>query len=105
MNTSRILALIAVSLLIACENYPALSAADAPREARRAIYAGDCRLLGVYGFTTETPGAGYEDAQRLGRRLIEGTSDTPMVGAEEAFNGRARRYAALYNNEILARCR
>jgi hypothetical protein len=88
----------------ACDRYPALRTHGAPLDAQRAVAAGDCRLVGVYGLTTETPGAPYEEKVRRGVRVIEGTSDEPDGPAAIRLNDRARRYAERYNREVLARC-
>lgn len=101
----RWIALAMLLLVSACDSYPALREADAAREAQQFIASGDCRLLSVYGLSEEAPGAAFEDQSRLGARPIEGTSDTPGSHAEVRFNMRARKYAALYNEEILANCR
>ena len=97
-------AILALAILASCDAYPALRERDAAPDARQAIASGDCRLIGVFGFTTETPGAPYEEKVRRGARMIEGTSDTPATGAEVRFNNRARIYAERYNQEILAHC-
>jgi hypothetical protein len=82
---------------------------NAAEDARRALKAGDLRLLGVYGFTTYVPGnpsTSPEDAGSVrstyGVKMIEGTTDAPTSGEHEQLNENAYRYAEKYNQTILA---
>jgi TPR repeat protein len=78
---------------------------DATADAKKAIAAGDFRLVGVYGYSVEVPGAPTDDwfevKSKYGIRMIEGTSDTESGPEEEAFNNNARSYARKYNEVIL----
>lgn len=51
-----------------------MDSSSARRDALAAVRNDDCRLVAVYGFSTETPGADHDARQRLGYRAIEGTS-------------------------------
>lgn len=88
--------------LSACVNPFAIDPARAEGEARQALAENDHRLVGVYGFASETPGATFEDRQRLGARFIEGTGDDLGYLGEVEYNARAREYAERYNAVILA---
>lgn len=78
-----------------------MDASNAERDAHAALAQGDERLIGVYGFSAEAPGATPADEERHGVRFIENTSDTPSGPAEVAQNARAREYAKRYNEAIL----
>jgi hypothetical protein len=97
------LAVFAFALIAsACAAPPAIEPQQAEGDARVSIARNDHRLVGVYGYATEVPGATPMDEERLGVRFIEGTSDMPASAAESEFNTRARQYAARYNTVILA---
>jgi hypothetical protein len=96
-----IIAILALALS-ACVNPLAIDPERAEGEARQAIAENDHRLVGVYGFASETPGATFEDRQRLGVRFIEGTGDDFRHLGEVEYNTRAREYAERYNAAILA---
>lgn len=88
--------------LMACVNPLAIDPGRAESDARRALEQGDHRLVGIYGFASETPGATYEDRERFGARFIEGTGDDLRYLGEVEYNARAREYAERYNAVILA---
>lgn len=80
-------------------------------DARNAIAKGDFRLLAVMGYATEIPvsNGGLEVVERFNAAVksnevsvIGGTSDTPAGQQCAELNNRARRYAAIYNKEILS---
>ncbi len=81
-----------------------MDSSSARRDALAAVRNDDCRLVAVYGFSTETPGADHDSRQRLGYRAIEGTSDYHVYPWDGEFNRRARDYALNYNRIILERC-
>lgn len=95
----QVLSLTLCAALGAC-----IDSATAQRDALDAVQNGDCRLSAVRGFSTETPGANIETRQRLGYRVIEGTSDYHQYPWDGEFNRRARDYALNYNRTILERC-
>lgn len=72
---------------------------SAEADARKAVAAGDWRLLSVGGFAKTLPGTELIDTNR--ERFIEGTGD--MVDGEEHSRliTRAREYAKRYNREII----
>lgn len=98
----RSLLTASVLALSACVNPLAINPGRAESDARQALARGDNRLVGVYGFASETPGATFEDRERLGARFIDGTGDDLHYFGEVAFNERAREYAERYNTVILA---
>ena len=95
----QVIVVVALLTLAGC-----IDASAADRDARKAVEHGDCRLVAVYGFSTETPGADYETRERLGYRAIEGTSDVHTYPWDGEINRRARTYAESYNQVILERC-
>jgi hypothetical protein len=75
-------------------------------DAEAALQRGDGRVLGVLGAACEVPGTRYmcsEAEAKYGLRILEGTSDEPHRGQEEAIDARARRYARVYNETIVSR--
>lgn len=107
---------VGISLLIDrlaldCPPLKRLNIDAAVSDARSTIAKGDLRLLAVMGYTTEIPvnNGGLEVVERFNAAVksnevlvIEGTSDTPSAAMCAALNDRARRYAAIYNREILS---
>jgi hypothetical protein len=78
--------------------------ANPERDARRAIAAGDRRVLTVSGFSTEAPGTDLtmpEAQEEFGLIHIGGTGDYYRWPGEQQLNENARRYAATYNRIIL----
>lgn len=78
-----------------------LDSASAPAQARRARAAGEHRLYAVLGYALIFPRASGADADRLGYRIIAGTSDHYRSDHERAFNEAAHAYAAAWNVEML----
>lgn len=75
-----------------------------PELVERNFAHGDKRFIGIYGFALYCPGlkdVGYDFIKEYGIRTIHGTSD--MIEGEEHGNliGIARRYAEVYNQELL----
>ncbi len=77
-----------------CSAVPNLDPGKAVQDAQASWRGRDMRLLGVYGYALDVPGA--EDTTGPVRTL-HGTSDDGCI----ELNERARRYAAAYNKEIL----
>jgi len=75
--------------------------AAAPAQARQAHAAGDHRLYAVMGYALIFPAASRADADRLGYRIIAGTSDNYRSDEERAFNEAAHAWAAAWNAEML----
>jgi hypothetical protein len=99
------------SLALGCPSLNRLNIDAAVSDARKAIAKGDLRLLAVMGYTTEIPvnNSGLEMVERFNTAVksnevsvIEGTSDTPAGPQCAELNKRARRYAEIYNKEILS---
>lgn len=78
-----------------------LDPAGAAAAARRAHGAGDRRLYAVMGYALIFPAASRADAERLGYRIIAGTSDNFRSDEEHRFNDRAHAWAATWNREML----
>jgi hypothetical protein len=78
-----------------------LKVAAAPAQARRAHAVGDHRLYAVMGYALIFPAASRADADRLGYRIIAGTSDNYRSDEERAFNEAAHAWAAAWNTEML----
>lgn len=79
-----------------------LIVSSAEGDAEAALSRGDTRLLGLFGYAREVPGAPEGTAYTSGRcqvRMIEGTSDD---GPRE-LNARAREYARRYNERIISK--
>lgn len=72
---------------------------SAEQDANAALARGDTRLIGVFGFAREVPGAPAVSAYEAGGcvRMIEGTNDYENSWA----NKRAREYARRYNAQML----
>ena len=85
-----------------------LSVEEAPADAESAIDRKDYRFLAVDGYGRSMPGTeAYMTAgeKYYGYRVISGTSDMLCDAEHGELNGNARRYAEIYNREIIRRLR
>ena len=76
-----------------CRVLPILNLNTATQDAALAYKRNDHHLIGIYGFTSEVPGAANS---KLPVRMIEATSDSNCLEENHAV----RRYAAIYNREL-----
>lgn len=109
MRSTFIAAACVLAGVAACGQGPENAATDltlsgvqmrnAEQDANAAFARDDTRLIGVFGFSREVPGApgvsAYQDDGCV--RMIEGTSDHQNTWA----NQRAREYARRYNMQML----
>jgi hypothetical protein len=72
-----------------------------PERLEGALRERDYRVLGVAGFTVETPGVTGELARVYGILIIPGTSDGIESPEHGELNERARAYALEYNRALL----
>lgn len=80
----------------------ALKVDHASSDALAAFKAGDHRLLGVYGYSTEVPGFNGDPHEHKDEiRMLEGTGDVFCTKKEEMLNRNARLYAKQYNETML----
>ena len=80
-----------------CPRLAVINPASAAKDARL-VPSGQEYLLGVYGYTTEVPGA---DRENLPVWMIVGTSDSEC----RELNARAREYASRFNQAMQSRLR
>jgi hypothetical protein len=73
-------------------------------DAHEALNRNDLRIITVNGYGTEAPGIkGYWPAltETVGERNLVGTSDVTRCAEQGRFDGRARKYANIFNTELL----
>ena len=86
-----------VSEATICPKLAVINPASAANDARLVPF-GQEYLLGVFGYTTEVPGA---ERENLPVRMIVGTSDSEC----RELNARAREYATRFNRAMQSRLR
>jgi len=88
-----------------CSSFKGVDIDAAVSDAQNAIAKGDFRLLAVNGYATEVPvprNFGGAAPKSIEVSVIEGTSDAYSNPRCIELNDRARRYAEIYNKEILS---
>jgi hypothetical protein len=86
-------------------SFKGVSIDAAVSDAQNAIAKGDFRLLAVNGYATEVRvprNFGGAAPKSIDVSVIEGTSDAYSNPRCAESNDRARRYAEIYNKEILS---
>jgi hypothetical protein len=90
---------------MAVDQVAKLNPDTAEADAQAAIGRGDRRLLAVYGFTVEVPGATEKVPvlrEKYGLRILQGTGDAIKDPRDQALNKMARQYAKKYNQIIMS---
>jgi len=82
-----------------------ITKADPVADARRALAAGDLRLIAVYGVTWSIPGVAWDKKQQyrqqFGVKFIEGTGDAFVSQEHYRLAVKAGEYAKSYNLFVL----
>lgn len=90
------------------ETLGSLNPEDPIADLENNLSRGDCRFMGINGYSCSAPGA--DDAEepwspKFGRRCLRGTSDVIEGDAHLALINKATKYARVYNIELLRRIR